>query len=517
MIVELKTLMYIEVLLVIGLLAFYVCLRPVARRVIKPVYVLIVLAIPLFGLFGGTKTVFYALIFCIPLVSAGDGHRLAGIYSLALPLFPELREPFLIGSFYLVQLSAITVFNLGALVALLFVQRRSRPPVTLDLIAWLLFFLMLALSTRGSSVTETIRAVADVFLMVMPPYLIMSRSIRNQSGATIATLLFLLGALLNAVVAIFDALHHWPLFHTMYDALGVAPQGTTASLLVRAGFMRAQGAIDNMGSLALLISLGLLGWLTVGRHLSRSGRWVVFGILLLGLLSSQLRGGWVAAAIGIGLYFLYRGRGGTVLGLGAAALVASTALLALPSDSRLAEALGLSGGGQDTYNYRSQLLRRGLEEIGKHPLQGQTAGQLSVSMADMRQGEHIIDFVNTPLWVALSLGLGGLLLYLLVWIVPMTIAWRRRRQPSFEGSRPWLAMAFAGTGTVFVFLLTTSPIDRNLPFAGIVLGLLAATSALRRADRRARWPSASWTLPQTLGDQPRSGGDLVEDAQPARG
>jgi O-antigen ligase len=73
--------------------------------------------------------------------------------------------------------------------------------------------------------------------------------------------------------------------------------------------------------------------------------------------------------------------------------------------------LHVTGGQPDAdFIYRQRLLDRSLELIQSHPLFGD--GLAMQEMEDLRQGQGIIDIVNTYIGVLLFYGLVGLLLFL---------------------------------------------------------------------------------------------------------
>jgi hypothetical protein len=317
----------------------------------------------------------------------------------------------------------------------------------------------------------------------MPAYLVLSRTIRSREDATEAMLIFSWSAMLGAVVAGFESLRGWPLYQALQYSLHVPAigQGLSATLAIRSGFLRAQGPVANPTSLGVVMAIGLLFAPGLRRYFVKPQAWAVYGMLCIGMIVSQSRGAWIAAGVGYMIRLLLQRRYGLLGILAPIGLLAWAASGSLSGEGQLGQLLGKSGQGEFTANYRSNLLHRGLEEIGKHPT-GQTPEQLQISMDDMRQGEHIIDFVNSHLYIALVTGVAGGLLWLGLWIYPITASIRVKSSLYKKGRQQMpLELPTAVLAACFVALLFTSPIDRNPAMVAMALGLTAAM--LRIAQR----------------------------------
>jgi len=202
--------------------------------------------------------------------------------------------------------------------------------------------------------------------------------------------------------------------------------------------------------------------------------------LILGLIVSQSRGAWIAAGVGYLVRLLLQRRFGLLGIIAPIGLLAWAISGSVSGEGQLGQLLGKSGQGEFTAQYRSRLLDRGLEEIGKHPM-GQTPEGLQITMDDMRQGEHIIDFVNSHLYIALVTGVAGGLLWLGLWIYPITASMSTKSRLRKQQQMP-LELPAAGLAACFVALLFTSPIDRNPSMVALVLGFIAAMIRIARRE-----------------------------------
>lgn len=484
MFVSLKLLLFMEALQLLAFGIFYACLNRDGRRVIRPMDVALALAIPVIGLFGHNKYVLYGFLFFVPLLSVGKPGQLVCRYLLLLPLFPEISDKIMIGSLYLLDFSAIDAFNFGALTALVLTRRnRARSIPAIDATAWIIFALSLMMQTRGIPLNGMLRSVPGVVFSIVPPFYILARLVSTRRIAQDGVLFFILGGFINAIVALFETLRHWPLYQSFYAGLNVPMTGLSATLAVRSGMLRAQGVVGDPTMLGMIVALALVAMLAVRLRFQPIGRLVIMGLLAGGMVMSQSRGAWMAAATGAALYLLFERRVALLAGVIFLSLLASMATLLAPEHGKIASLLGRSGQAQWTADYRKNLFQRGLQEVAHHPLTGQTRAQLEVSMNDMRQGQRIIDFVNTHLNVALIAGLGGLLLWLIAWFVPLTVGWGSRSRHSAHDARSPVALPFALVGACFVGLSLTSMIDRMTPVVMIAMGMMSAYVRLARTDK----------------------------------
>ena len=149
----------------------------------------------------------------------------------------------------------------------------------------------------------------------------------------------------------------------------------------------------------------------------------------------------------------------------------------LPAGSRLAQSLGGGGHAQETANYRRDLAVQGFNEVKRHLLLGQPSQQLIHNLSDLTQGQHIVDFVNSHLFVAMTAGVPLFFIWLLVWLTPVAGIFRQRtRELAFVAP---LAIVV----TSFTALTFTSLVDRNMTWFMIALGLSASSLQIRRRAR----------------------------------
>ena len=472
----LKTLFFIEVLVATGLLVFRYALAPRHHALVSGKITILALLTPVVALFCGSINLFYLYLAAIVAFNSRSSTELAGVFLFLLPSMPVLVTVMNVGGLYLIDASVVPAMGLGALVGFLITRRTGLANVQrLDIAMWALVVLFTFINARNTSVTDVLRNVTVNLLTFAGPYLLVSRAVRSAADLERIWLRLLNGATVMAVTAIFQAKRDWVIFETYYQTLHVPLPITSAALYLRAGLLRTGGSMldYSAGGLFLAAALSLLLLL---RHSFRPrGFWLISGIVGGGLLASQSRGAWIAAACGIIFVAVLRGRWRQ-----AAALAGSAGALSL---------LAIVGpfarfGGQaatDTADYRRQLAFRGIDVIRAHPLLGQPPQQLTASLADLQQGQHIVDFVNGHLFIAMAAGIPFFLVWCAVWLLPIIGLWRNR----------WQAPVVAGGSAVvlvpvLVALTFTSFVDRNLSWLAISLGLAAPSLSIGRLSRGQR-------------------------------
>ena len=110
------------------------------------------------------------------------------------------------------------------------------------------------------------------------------------------------------------------------------------------------------------------------------------------------------------------------------------------------------------------------------------------NLPDLIQGEHIVDFVNAHLYVAMVAGVPLFLVWCLIWLTPVIDGWTRRSM--WADGIPGLPSAIVVT---FIVAIAASAItERNLIWPTIALALAGPCSRVtsRREARRVVPPTA---------------------------
>jgi len=175
------------------------------------------------------------------------------------------------------------------------------------------------------------------------------------------------------------------------------------------------------------------------------------------------------------------------------AIVLAGAVSATPLGTRIINVLPFMGGSVDSgsIDYRERLAERSWELIKEHPYFGD---QLALTkMQDLRQGQGIIDKVNTYVEVALDKGLVGLSVFVAFILTALVKAYRaaKVRAPSDHD------LALLGVSLVACILGTLLMIENSSFIFGyekifyVLAGLSAAYAHVRVSSERQQTASAS--------------------------
>jgi O-antigen ligase len=343
--------------------------------------------------------------------------------------------------------------------------------------------LQLCLQFPHASLTETLRkgvfyAFVDVFL----PYYVASRAARDLAALREALMAFVLGALVAAAIAVFEFARHWLLYSPLEEALDVN-WGLLNYLERGDGLLRAQASTGQPIVLGYVLALAL-GFALYLRRSMPPTRWRDAGLVLLaaGLVAAMSRGPWVGAAV---MLLVFAATGPRALArlakLGAAGLCALPVLMVSSAGQALVDYLPFVGT-VEAHNvlYRERLFEISLGVVLEHPFFGAWDFLQLPVMQQLKQGQGIIDVVNTYLGVALASGLVGLALFcgfFLVLLVQVFAAMRRAGARDGEPYALGQALLCALLG-ILVMIFTTSSIGLIALIYWAIAGLAQAYARL---------------------------------------
>jgi hypothetical protein len=332
------------------------------------------------------------------------------------------------------------------------------------------------------SPTNVMRRAFLFFLDTYLLYFTVSRTCQSRRKLVDAVAAFCLACALMAAIAMFERVRNWLLYVDIASHWGNDPH--FSFYLSRGGSVRAQVAAGHSIALGHLLAIAFGFWLYLSTHI-RSARHRIGATLLLcgGLLATFSRGAWLGAA---SLYFTFNAVGPRAVSRlmkgGALAIAIAGLILISPMGDQILDMLPKSGQPADPYRYR--LAERGWELVFAHPMFGD---QLPYAdMEDLRQGEGIIDLVNTYLGVALGYGLVGLFCFLSFILLGMAKVYARTRE--LARSDPDLALF--GTSLVACIVCTLVMIESNSFNIGpekifyLLAGFSTAYSRLARSPQQ---------------------------------
>ena len=420
-----------------------------------------------------------ALLF-VPIL-ARKRELVAPFYLTGLVTLPSLGQPLSLGGTYLFTPTLHYALGLGALaMTLVYRQPRvERGPATLLPFLAILFLLGIAYS-RGTSSTNLARVFLDLTFQYGLPFLLVVRSVRTPGDFRYALAGLAAATVTLSILACYEAFRSWPLYYIAWLHYDV---DWGAAVKVRGGLMRASGPYPEPTSFAFNLCIGVLA-IHAGRTLwtSSTARAVLFGLGSAAIVATQSRGAWIGQIVGLLVYYVAVGKvqraGQALLGMALAGVV----LVGLSEVSpRIANFTGMTAEGQGTIDYRQQLFNRGIEEIRERPLLGASRDEVVRQMHDMMQGEGIVDFVNSYLFIALISGLLGLSILVIAITAQAGIAWltrsRWRRWPTHRAASGFGAAALAAITSM---LSVTSLVGSTAAMLSVTFGMITAWSGLRQ-------------------------------------
>lgn len=272
--------------------------------------------------------------------------------------------------------------------------------------------LMVVLQLRETTLTDTLRQGLYILLDVLIPYFIISRSLRDTHSLRAAIAAYFVAAFLLAGFAAFEISRHWNLYSALVSALDLSMG--FGSYLGRDGLLRASASTGHS------IALGFVMTVAIGLFLflqaSIRGKWIrllAWGGLIIGLLAPLSRGPWVGVVI-VFVFFIITGQAAIrkLATLAIAGVVSLPLLIAIPGGERIVNLLPFVGTvDKSNIDYRERLIEKAWIVIQRNPMLGSANYRSTPEMESMRQGQGIIDIVNTYIGITLEYGLVGLALF----------------------------------------------------------------------------------------------------------
>lgn len=273
--------------------------------------------------------------------------------------------------------------------------------------------LQLLLIMQFNSLTNALRhgvfyAFTDAFL----PYYVASRSLKNIGEFRDALMAYVAGAFVISAIGAFEAAKGWLLYGALEDALGVP--WNLGSYLSRDDTLRALATAGHPLALGYVLAIAIGYFLYLRKSATNPLAWGVgMTLLTVGLLSTLSRGP-VMGALAIVLAFLATGTAfvSRAARLGFYVIITFTVMMATPASEIIIDYLGYFAT-VDTYNitYRVRLLMTSIDVIRQSPLFGAYDFYLIPEFQDLKQGQGIIDIVNTYVGIGLASGVTGLSLF----------------------------------------------------------------------------------------------------------
>lgn len=469
-----KPAMHVVIISVMTVALFLFCVTPPHRRDMAWRTFVIAMVMPILAWSLGNIWLLFALLgIGVPLIARRFA-MIVPVYLFSLLLLPPLDIPVMIGPLKLFDCSVLDALAFGASATIFLDKRKARPHIHHDIAASAVIFLIGAALARDTSFSNLLRSSMNVVIDLGLPYYIVSRGVRTLEEVRVAMLWIGCGAVTLASLLFYELWKSWPIYNLLYTNHHLP---TLLIVKERAGYLRAAGPFTEPTSVAMVLAICILClWLCRACFRSAWHHQLLLAITMVGLFAPQSRGAWIGLFLGMILSELFRRRYLSIIRKGAVvAIGVAMLLLAATISPNVSESIGLSGDSSDSSDYRRMLLDRGLEVFLDRPMLGYSVPELHVRLADLRQGEGIIDFVNTYLWISLMSGIGGLAIFVAPFLFYTWSIWRMRKVAlgAYE-MREAATFIFAGLGMTLEMLFFNSFGTRPAVFVFILFGLATA-------------------------------------------
>jgi hypothetical protein len=317
------------------------------------------------------------------------------------------------------------------------------------------FLYVFGVNATADSITGLMRQMVYFVLDQALLYYVVTRGVTNRQRLLDVMASFTMGLAVMGVIGAFETARSWLVYESLRIPLGI-PLQTLGTYLLRetedGGYLRAYTTMGNAIALGFMSMVALTFQLVLVR--SYVPRWLgaaVVAMLFCGLAASVSRGPWLACAIALTLGLAFgRGARQRVAWMAGLLPLVIVGLLLHPQGQKVIDLLPFVGSVETgSITYRTELIERAKVVFWQNPIFGSLQYIDNPVLEVMRQGQGIIDIVNSYLGVALAYGAVGLVLfaapsaYALVatWLVSRRLA---RTDPDAEAAGRSLAVTMVG-------------------------------------------------------------------------
>jgi len=393
---------------------------------------------------------------------------------------------------YVFDINHVRLLNLVVLlpVALrLFGERNERSQGSLlpDVLVAAYIVYRVGMQAMVDSLTGDLRATFYLLVDIWLPYYAASRFLRSIEAFREMAASFVLAVAVMAVIAAFEVARSW-LVYTSLRLPWEAGMDDLSVYILRGegGLLRANVSVGNSIVLGYVMMVAIALMIFVGPQFrSRPMFLLGVGTLLVGLVAALSRGPWVGAAVAI-IFGIGLGPGGVkrLLGLGGIGGLLLAVLLVSPYGGAIIDYLPFVGTvDEGSVTYRQRLLEVSMMVLWQNPMFGAFDYILNPAMEQMRQGQGIIDIVNTYLAIALGYGLVGLSLFVspfLYALVATYVSHRRAALLDVDADRLGRSLLAAMVG-IMITIATVSSITVVPTVYWLMLGICIAYTQSRFA------------------------------------
>ncbi len=339
--------------------------------------------------------------------------------------------------------------------------------------------LSLALQTQYDVGTNVARSALGWAIDVLVPYYAISRSVKDMKSFRDVLMSFVIAAMLASLVGVFEFLRHWILYASAGTALGIVWE---PGYLARGEFLRASATSGQSIVLGYVVAIAIGFFLALRPSVPKQSVFAGGMLLLLaGIVSPLSRGPWVGLVILLLVFTLAGDKPmQRVFKFGFLALPFGLALMFTDFGQKIIDYLPFVGTvDKENVSYRQNLFDTSFQIILDNPFFGST--DYLLHMEELRQGQGIIDLVNTYLIVGLNTGFVGLGLYVLFFGLVLVAACKQMLRTTFSSEMHVLGQTLLATliGALAI-IATVSPIYHVPLMLWSLAGLCLAFSTMNR-------------------------------------
>jgi O-Antigen ligase len=407
------------------------------------------------------------------------------IYVALLPIIPlyDYTIPGLLGIESILTLDLQRVLALTLLLPAVMVSKRDARPLfanPIDVFAVLYFSWLVVLGfVFRPSFTDALRNAVETWAFLALPYFAISRLIRTMEDMKSVIVALVFTGIVMSVIGFVEQRMTQVLYLEVPKQLHMNPLAVfAAGYEFRFGFLRIRSSIEGGLGYALIFSLAALLCVYRLRILQGWRFWLIGATLVVAIFFTGSRGAWMAAAIAVAVSILFpliRSPGRFVF----------LCLLAIVCWPTVQQYLLSARDEFGTFEYRSDLLKAAIPVIMDHPVMGW--GSLSNVFASgklehMRQGQGIIDIVNSFIGEALTNGISGLFLFVSVIASSIWCTLRRYHQSAVATrtmTDQWLPAFLVSLALCTVVYLGTISMVGHIPvYFWLLIALCSAYSSM---------------------------------------
>ena len=373
-------------------------------------------------------------------------------------------------------------------------KKIARTANTADILVLLWLALQIALAVRAPTVTHMLRLGLQEFLMLAPLYYVLSRYPKRFEDLRIISAALVLSVIVLCAISVVEFLRNWNLYNSVSNNWG-----STAPLWYkfREGYLRAVVTTQNPIAWGVVAMTGFgIAFATLNDQVSRFYRYAGFAVLGAGVIVSMSRGPWVGAAVVVMMMVMIGPKMITrSIQLSAAGGLALIAAMATPFGNRILSLLPFFGdSASDTIDYRQQLLQVSWEVVMEKPFFGSVDYLEHPKLQIMRQGEGIIDIVNTYIQVLLGSGFVGLFLFVGILLSTLLAVYKAMKSARTHNTKLALYCQayFATIVAMMLTIFTTSSVAPIPLFFWSLIALGVALTRIEAVEReKAQAPAAA--------------------------